>query len=292
MTSTPFGPDSYDVLNPGPSPSADIDPFATPEQVKEAARQKELDKTRDLGPIIGNDGRIIDPSDHLPADTWAPEPERKNRKPEHVIRIRTREEARMHNRSGSSPSSARPHSIATSPYQPSPEPTQPLPSQYAPAIPPKLPPSPQAESPSGRNRLKKPMPNRPPPTNPYPHAHTSPAVMTVSSPVDRPSPTTQRYSIGSSPPHGHVQRPPLNEYQIPAGNTYHSRGGPASGSIRPDYSFTPSPTKASYPPPPSVADYSGYGADESLALELSTIDIGPSRGPRIAVRSSRGYGGY
>lgn len=292
MTSTPFGPDSYDVLNPGPSPSADIDPFATPEQVKEAARQKELDKTRDLGPIIGNDGRIIDPSDHLPADTWAPEPERKNRKPEHVIRIRTREEARMHNRSGSSPSSARPHSIATSPYQPSPESTQPLPSQYAPAIPPKLPPSPQAESPSGRNRLKKPMPNRPPPNNPYPHAHTSPAVMTVSSPVDRPSPTTQRYSIGSSPPHGHVQRPPLNEYQIPAGNTYHSRGGSASGSTRPDYSFTPSPTKASYPPPPSVADYSGYGADESLALELSTIDIGPSRGPRTAVRSSRGYGGY
>lgn len=294
LASTPFSPDSYDILNQSASPSADMDPFATPEQVKDAARQKELDKTRDLGPIIGNDGRIIDPSDHLPADTWAPEPERKNRKPEHVIRIRTREEARMHNRSGSSPGSARPHSIATSPYQPSPEFTQPPPSQNSPAIPPKLPPSPQMESPSGRNRLKKSMPNRPLPTGPYPHAHTSPAVMTVSSPAERPSPTTQRYSIASSSPNGHVQRPPLNDYQMPAGNTYRSRGGSGSGSTRPDFSYSPSSTKApySYPPPPSVADYSGYGADESLALELSTIDIGPSRGSRTAVRSSRGYGGY
>jgi hypothetical protein len=288
MGSTPFGPDSYDVLNPGTSPSADVDPFATPEHAKEAARQKELDKMRDPGPIIGNDGRIIDPSDHLPADTWAPEPERKNRKPEHVIRIRTREEARMHNRAGSSPASARPLSVATSPYQPSPEFAQPPQSQTSPAPPPKLPPSPQVESPSGRNRLKKAMPNRPLPTNPYPHAHTSPAVMTVSSPMERPSPTTQRYSIGSSPPNGHVQRPPLAEYQMPAGNTYN----PRSGSTRPDYSLSPSSTKAPYPPPPSVADYGGYGTDDSLALELSTIDIGPSRGSRTAVRSSRGFGGY
>lgn len=288
MGSTPFGPDSYDALNPGTSPLADADPFATPEQAKEAARQKELDKMRDPGPIIGNDGRIIDPSDHLPADTWAPEPERKNRKPEHVIRIRTREGARMHNRAGSSPASARPHSIATSPYQPSPEYAQPPQTQTSPALPPKLPPSPQVESPTGRNRLRKAMPTRPPPNNPYPHAHTSPAVMTVSSPVERPSPTTQRYSIGSSPPNGHIQRPPLTEYQVPAGSTYNPRGG----SARPDYSHSPSPTKPSYPPPPSVADYGGYGADDSLALELSTIDIGPSRGPRTAVRSSHGYGGY
>ncbi|KEF62742.1 uncharacterized protein A1O9_00715 [Exophiala aquamarina CBS 119918] len=288
MGSTPFGPDSYDVLNPGTSPLADVGPFATPEHAKEASRQNELDKMRDPGPIIGNDGRIIDPSDHLPADTWAPEPERKSRKPEHVIKIRTREEARMHHRAGSSPASARPHSIATSPYQASPEYAQPPQSEVSPALPPKIPPSPQAESTPGRNRLKKAMPTRPLPNNPYPHAHTSPAVMTVSSPVERPSPTTQRYSIGSSPPSGHVQRPPLAEYQIPAGNTYHQRGG----SARPDYSQSPSPTKASYPPPPSVADYGGYGADDSLALELSTIDIGPSRGLRTAVRSSRGYGGY
>ncbi|KAI5279162.1 hypothetical protein KEM54_004319, partial [Ascosphaera aggregata] len=33
--------------------------------------------TRKMSPIIGNDGRIIDPSEHLPTDTWAPEPERR-----------------------------------------------------------------------------------------------------------------------------------------------------------------------------------------------------------------------
>ncbi|KAI5294500.1 hypothetical protein KEM56_005836 [Ascosphaera pollenicola] len=30
-----------------------------------------------MSPIIGNDGRVIDPSEHLPTDTWAPEPERR-----------------------------------------------------------------------------------------------------------------------------------------------------------------------------------------------------------------------
>jgi hypothetical protein len=39
-------------------------------------------------PIIGDDGREIDPSDHLPTDTWAPEPERKSRKPEVIIRFK------------------------------------------------------------------------------------------------------------------------------------------------------------------------------------------------------------
>ncbi|KAI5294355.1 hypothetical protein KEM52_004201 [Ascosphaera acerosa] len=36
---------------------------------------------REMTPIIGNDGRIIDPSEHLPTDTWAPEPERRTAKP-------------------------------------------------------------------------------------------------------------------------------------------------------------------------------------------------------------------
>ncbi|KAF9767374.1 hypothetical protein IL306_000073 [Fusarium sp. DS 682] len=64
----PFGPDSYDALNPslvsskdGASPSPD---FMDEEPKK----------------IITYDGREIDPSDHLPMETWAPEPEKK--KPE------------------------------------------------------------------------------------------------------------------------------------------------------------------------------------------------------------------
>ncbi|RKL27009.1 hypothetical protein BFJ72_g13443 [Fusarium proliferatum] len=61
----PFGPDSYDALNPslvsskdGASPSPD---FLDEEPKK----------------IITYDGREIDPSDHLPMETWAPEPEKK-----------------------------------------------------------------------------------------------------------------------------------------------------------------------------------------------------------------------
>ena len=40
------------------------------------------------GPIIGPDGRTIDPSDHLPVNSWAPEPERKNPHKPAPIRIR------------------------------------------------------------------------------------------------------------------------------------------------------------------------------------------------------------
>lgn len=60
VSPTPFSPDSYDALNPNAS----------------------------MGPIIGDDGREIDPSDHLPTDTWAPEPERKTKKPGVVVRFR------------------------------------------------------------------------------------------------------------------------------------------------------------------------------------------------------------
>ncbi|KIL96249.1 hypothetical protein FAVG1_00992 [Fusarium avenaceum] len=66
----PFGPDSYDALNPslvssksGASPSPD---FMDDEPKK----------------IITYDGREIDPSDHLPMETWAPEPEKKEPNPD------------------------------------------------------------------------------------------------------------------------------------------------------------------------------------------------------------------
>ena len=48
----PFGPDSFDALNP-----------SRPTEAK--------------GPIVGWHGQVIDPSDHLPVDSWAPEPEAK-----------------------------------------------------------------------------------------------------------------------------------------------------------------------------------------------------------------------
>ncbi|KAJ5482635.1 hypothetical protein N7475_001447 [Penicillium sp. IBT 31633x] len=91
-SSIPFSPDSYISLNPNASrtPSRDPSPaYDTPSQARDAAVRAKAEPARDVdGPIIGDDGREIDPSDHLPTDTWAPEPERKNRKPEVVIRFK------------------------------------------------------------------------------------------------------------------------------------------------------------------------------------------------------------
>ncbi|KAK2747950.1 hypothetical protein FQN57_001541 [Myotisia sp. PD_48] len=92
LSGIPFSPDSYDALNPAAGNASAVrhpaSPYDTPEEALEAARQYEVEKLRELGPILGNDGRVIDPSDHLPADTWAPEPERKSKKPEVVVRFK------------------------------------------------------------------------------------------------------------------------------------------------------------------------------------------------------------
>ncbi|KAJ5288934.1 hypothetical protein N7478_001964 [Penicillium angulare] len=92
-SSIPFSPDSYNSLNPNASRSATSrDPtpvYDSPSQARDAAMRAEMEPVRHLDqPIIGDDGREIDPSDHLPTDTWAPEPERKNRKPEVIIRFK------------------------------------------------------------------------------------------------------------------------------------------------------------------------------------------------------------
>lgn len=91
----PFSPDSFDAYNPAISAANSVnDPgarYSTPEQAQEASRQHERQEKLGDGPIIGSDGRIIDPSDHLPTDTWAPEPEQKTpsrRGPEVTVRFR------------------------------------------------------------------------------------------------------------------------------------------------------------------------------------------------------------
>ncbi|XXH03599.1 U3 small nucleolar RNA-associated protein 15 [Hypoxylon texense] len=62
LSGVPFGPDSYEALNPSIS-SQDL--------------SKSSEYTNAEGKIVTPDGREIDPSDHLPMDTWAPEPEPK-----------------------------------------------------------------------------------------------------------------------------------------------------------------------------------------------------------------------
>ncbi|KAJ5197818.1 uncharacterized protein N7498_006935 [Penicillium cinerascens] len=92
-SSVPFSPDSYNSFNhhsSRPGSARDASPaYETPSQARAASSRPEIESVRDLDqPIIGDDGREIDPSDHLPAETWAPEPEKKNRKPEVIIRFK------------------------------------------------------------------------------------------------------------------------------------------------------------------------------------------------------------
>ncbi|KAL4763814.1 uncharacterized protein BDW70DRAFT_121235 [Aspergillus foveolatus] len=92
VSQTPFSPDSFDSFNPNAARSVvNRDPapaYTTPAEAMEAARRSEAAAARPEGPIIGDDGREIDPSDHLPTDTWAPEPDRKPRKPGVIVRFR------------------------------------------------------------------------------------------------------------------------------------------------------------------------------------------------------------
>lgn len=65
LSAVPFGPDDYDALNPTAT---------TPPQESSSSG---IDYGEVNGKIITHDGREVDPSDHLPMDTWAPEPEPK-----------------------------------------------------------------------------------------------------------------------------------------------------------------------------------------------------------------------
>ncbi|KAK3942215.1 ingression protein fic1 [Diplogelasinospora grovesii] len=67
VSDVPFGPDSYNALNPSVSAAATKDSIVSRPDYDELS-----------GKIITHDGREVDPSDHLPMESWAPEPEPKN----------------------------------------------------------------------------------------------------------------------------------------------------------------------------------------------------------------------
>ncbi|KAK3325902.1 hypothetical protein B0H66DRAFT_637264 [Apodospora peruviana] len=69
LSGVPFGPDSYDALNPSVVSSASKDAATGRPDYNEAS-----------GKIITHDGREVDPEDHLPMETWAPEPEPRDKK--------------------------------------------------------------------------------------------------------------------------------------------------------------------------------------------------------------------
>lgn len=148
LSGIPFGPDSYDALNPSVASS------------KESSRHSDTDfkvpsPTTELvnGKIITHDGREIDPSDHLPVESWAPEPERKT-----ASSAAGTPDGRSHGGSpgsGAQPASAsgrrqlriagRPHSMAAAP-----PPTYIMPDLSEPTTP-----TGSGSGSGGRNRLQK-----------------------------------------------------------------------------------------------------------------------------------------
>lgn len=73
----PFSPDSFDVHNPNarssvlPAGTSPHSPYQIP------SGSGIVPQATSDGPIVGWHGQQIDPSDHLPVDSWAPEPEKK-----------------------------------------------------------------------------------------------------------------------------------------------------------------------------------------------------------------------
>lgn len=65
LSGVPFGPDAFDVLNPN----------VTPVKAVESAYDTPAHAIDPAAKIIMHDGREVDPSDHLPEHSWAPEPE-------------------------------------------------------------------------------------------------------------------------------------------------------------------------------------------------------------------------
>ena len=125
QSAVPFSPDSYESFNPTLSAATGMNPasprYDTPDQAREVSTQPDRESKQPEGPIIGNDGRVIDPSDHLPTDTWAPEPETKAPRKAAEVTVRFRRGPQ-----GAQPlpttarrphleTTGRPHSISTPP---------------------------------------------------------------------------------------------------------------------------------------------------------------------------------
>ncbi|KAI0479760.1 hypothetical protein F4859DRAFT_449210 [Xylaria cf. heliscus] len=236
LSGVPFGPDSYDTFNPSISREG----------------SKSADYTRD-GKIVTPDGREVDPSDHLPMDTWAPEPESK--KPAQPTETRSRPV--LTGAQPMPPSGRRQLRIAARPQSTA------LVSSTTYAAP-----EPVGPSSTGRNRLQK-KSHR---------ASALPAPISASSSPLGPATAHQR---NSTPPRALVRASTFD---------YENHGPSFDGEFavaRMGYGSGP-PIPAKVPmmsgglgPPTSAPRRS---EDMALIQEMSRIDIGPGR--------ARRHGGY
>lgn len=263
LSGVPYGPDSYDALNPS---------VAAPLPKEQARQEKEYDEVE--GKIITYDGKEIDPSDHLPMDTWAPEPEPK--KPTGTTSSRTSLSGPLPNpSSGRKPlriREARPNSSMGIP-----------PATY---ITPEVSSSQLPPPSTGRNRLQK-------------KANRNSAAPVMMSGANGPGPQTPLVPLAQQPQENFMPRPlgrastvDYDKYALPMYDT----------SITPlhngrDHSASAPPIPAKIPlhsggvlvPMGRGTEYGGAG-DMSLMEEMSRIDIGTGRARRHGHRST--VGGY
>lgn len=252
-SAVPFSPDSYESFNPSLSAASSINlsgpQYKTPEQARDALHEREKEARLSEGPIIDSDGKVIDPSDHLPTDTWAPEPETKppRKGPEITLRFR-------HTPQGAQPM---PLSARRSPHDRSPRPHSKSTPSYAQ--------SPFSTSPASfANRVQ--LQNRPygSPSQPS----SSPVVPTVLTYVARssmPRAAVSDYSLPSIETHGYGQD----------GSPY-SRGSPGYG--------VPPPVPGKIP----IASGERAMGMSALSEEMSRIDIGVGGGQARSRRSKYG----
>ncbi|KAB5525587.1 hypothetical protein GE09DRAFT_475042 [Coniochaeta sp. 2T2.1] len=283
LSGVPFGPDSYNALNPALAGTTSKDTSASGPDYN------------DNGMIISHDGREVDPSDHLPVDTWAPEPE--PRKPTTAT-------------SSSRPSPAGPQSLPASGRRPlriagraqTTEPGYISPDVSFDASTP--------TKPTTRNRLQK-------------KAHRASAMPVMSTAINTPPSHQPSSPLAPLPLHQDNFTPPRNlpraqtfdypnENHAPAyasspldSHGHHSRGGSAGG-FRSSMSGPPIPEKVPLALPasgsqavmsgalPAPRQYDEWGGmrggnasgELSLMEEMQRIDIGTGR----ARRHERSYG--
>ncbi|KAI9800679.1 MAG: hypothetical protein M1825_004001 [Sarcosagium campestre] len=234
LRGVPFSPDSYDALNPNVGSSPITAASRTPERRREPSNP-------DGSPIVRSDGRVVDPSDHLPTDTWAPEPERKGSNTAAALPAsRPRPspqgaQAMSHSaRRPAREAAARPLSMGTPIYGHSPEPRTPD-SAARVRLHKKV--RPQSSSPALVSS----------PLSPYASNNGTPRSLPRASPAEHPLREHENYGHGSNPSYS------------PYGNG--ARSSPLAPAL------------------PAKVPYNGGGRDDLSALseELRTIDIGSGR---------------
>lgn len=273
LSGVPFGPDSYNALNPALAVGA-------PKELESRA-SREYDEID--GVIITHDGREVDPSDHLPMDTWAPEPEPKAAKPSTTATVSFKSPS-----SGGSHSPVPPTSsgrkalrIRERPVSSMPQSTYIMPDAAGSALPPPG---------TGRNRLQK-KANRnsampvmmsgangpgygalaPSPLAPLPQPHDRDVYAASALPVRA---STLDYE-------NHAPAPMYDMPPMPLGGRDHSNSAP------------PIPAKVPIASSNALVPmrYGGdEGGDVALMEEMSRIDIGSGRARRHAQRPA--IGGY